>query len=118
MEMDKKQIFYMCLMLLVMVLFVDQVFCITDNNIKSAYTEVTTRGSNLTNIVLAISGLAAVGFAMFQEYGWAKGFGVGTALFAGYKHFVGDGAACTLDMAQQLMAQNSALIDQVINSLC
>lgn len=99
-------------------LFIDTAFCVTDANIKSAYTEVSKRGVDLTNIILAISGLAAVGFAMFQEYGWAKGFGVGTALFAGYKHFVGDGSACTLDMAQQLLSQNSDLIHQVINNLC
>ena len=117
--MDKKQIFYMCLALLVMMLLVDPAFCITDDtNLQSAYKEVTKRGGNLTNIVLAISGLAAIGFAMFQEYGWAKGFGVGTALFAGYKHFVGDGAGCTLDMAHQLMSQNYVLIDQIINYLC
>ena len=99
-------------------LFVDPAFCVTDANLKNAYTEVSKRGIDLTNVILAISGLAAVGFAMFQEYGWAKGFGVGTALFAGYKHFVGDGSACTLDMAQQLLSQNYTLIDQAINCLC
>lgn len=103
---------------LLMVLLVDPALCITDDSIKNAYTEVTKRGSNLTNIILAISGLAAVGFAMFQEYGVAKGFAVGTALFAGYKHFVGnEGLGCTLDMAQQLISQNSFLIDQAINFL-
>ena len=116
--MSNRTIFYIGLAFLLLGLFVDPAYCVTDGDIKKAYTEVSKRGVDLTNIILAISGLAAVGFAMFQEYGWAKGFGVGTALFAGYKHFVGDGSACTLDMAQQLLSQNYALIDQVMNNLC
>jgi len=116
--MNNRTILLLGLVLLVMVLLIDPAFCITDDeSLKKAYTEVSKKGSNLTNVILAISGLAAVGFAMFQEYGWAKGFGVGTALFAGYKHFVGDGTACTLDMAQQLLSQDFTVIHQVINSL-
>ena len=116
--MNNRTILLLGFAFLVMGLFVDPAFCVTDANIKSAYTEVSKRGVDLTNVILAISGLAAVGFAMFQEYGWAKGFGVGTALFAGYKHFVGDGSACTLDMAQQLLSQDFTAIHQVIQCLC
>ena len=115
--MNNRRILLLGFGFLILCFLADSAFCVTDTNIKEAYKAVSERGVNLTNVVLAISGLAAIGFAMFQEYGWAKGFAVGTALFAGYKQFVGDGAGCTLDMAQQLLSQNSALLDPIINAL-
>ena len=102
--MGKKQIFYVCLMLLVMVLFVDQAFCkISDDQIKEASKTFIGTMSDWMPAIIG-GGLFASGICLF-----ANNFKMGLAGLAGTgflyaaKSFVGDGSGALIQMADHLL---------------
>jgi len=50
--MNNRRILLLGFGILILCFFADSAFCVTDANIKEAYTAVSTRGANLTNVVV------------------------------------------------------------------
>ena len=106
--MDKKQIFYVCLMLLVMILLFDPAYCgITNDQIKEASKSFMSTMKDWMPVIIG-GGLVGSGICLF-----ANNFKMGIAGLAGTgflyaaKAFVGTGEGALIQMAEQLLKASS-----------